>query len=44
MALVGLLIQGLNKMGRVPVDTRVLQLGLAVVGGGQVLGAASCFA
>jgi glucose-6-phosphate-specific signal transduction histidine kinase len=42
VALVGILIQGLTEMGMVPVDMRVLQLALAVVGGGGlVLGAAS---
>ena len=39
---VGLLVEALIEFGRVPVDTRVLQLALAVVGGGGlVLGAAS---
>lgn len=42
VAVVGVLIQGLAQMGLVPVDMRVLQLALAVVGGGGlVLGAAS---
>ena len=42
VALVGLLIEVLSEMGLVPVDMRVLQLALAVVGGGGlVLGAAS---
>ena len=42
VALVGLLIEILSEMGLVPVDMRVLQLALAVVGGGGlVLGAAS---
>lgn len=42
VALVGVLIQALTGMHLVPVDLRVLQLALAVVGGGGlVLGAAS---
>jgi len=42
VALVGLLIEILSELGLVPVDMRVLQLALAVVGGGGlVLGAAS---
>ena len=42
VALVGVLIQALTGMHLVPVDMRVLQLALAVVGGGGlVLGAAS---
>ncbi|MBC7657635.1 MAG: MASE1 domain-containing protein [Frankiaceae bacterium] len=42
VTLVGLLIEVLSEMGMVPVDMRVLQLALAVVGGGGlVLGAAS---
>lgn len=42
VAVVGALIESLGEMGLVPVDMRVLQLALAVVGGGGlVLGAAS---
>lgn len=42
VALVGLLISELFRLGLVPVDVRALQLALAVVGGGGlVLGAAS---
>ena len=42
VALVGLLIEILSEMGLMPVDMRVLQLALAVVGGGGlVLGAAT---
>lgn len=42
VTLAGLLIQGLVELSMVPVDTRVLQLSLAVMGGGGlVLGAAS---
>ena len=42
VALIGVLIEALGKMGMMPVDVRVLQLALSVVGGGGlVLGAAS---
>jgi two-component system sensor histidine kinase UhpB len=42
VTLVGLLIEGMLELGMLPVDMRVLQLALAVVGsGGLVLGAAS---
>ena len=42
VALVGLLVEAMIQLDIVPVDTRVLQLALAVVGGGGlVLGAAS---
>ena len=42
VAVVGVLVELLIELGMVPVDTRVLQLALAVVGGGGlVLGAAS---
>ena len=42
VALAGLLVQGLVEFGMLPVDTRVLQLSLAMMGGGGlVLGAAS---
>ena len=42
VAIAGLLVQALVEFGMLPVDTRVLQLSLAVMGGGGlVLGAAS---
>jgi glucose-6-phosphate-specific signal transduction histidine kinase len=42
VTLAGLLIQGLVELSMVPLDTRVLQISLAVMGGGGlVLGAAS---